>query len=170
MEPTDYLPVLNVLDERDVFDLLRYAICTYQAVAPCSPPAPERTAQLMRRGRAALTAVRDHMINTVHKLDADAAVKHAVDKAVGKAPSHPELIPAWTSWREAVHDLIHNGCRAVGIDQADAVEGAMTKTGYQRRTTGPLTIEIEALTAAGVLWHHTPHGVFWTDLDLDHEN
>ncbi|MEU9421198.1 hypothetical protein [Streptomyces sp. NPDC048272] len=165
IEPMDCPPVLDVLDERDVFDLLCYAICMYQAVAPCSPPAPERTAQLMRRGRAALTAVRDDTIIVVHRLDADAAMEHAVDKAVGDVPVHPDLLPAWTSWREAVHDLIHNGCRVVGIDQADAVEGAMAKTGYQRRTTGSLTNEIDALTAAGAWWHHTPHGVFWTDAE-----
>ncbi|WP_327309785.1 hypothetical protein OG730_41620 (plasmid) [Streptomyces sp. NBC_01298] len=92
-------------------------------------------------------------------------MKHAVDTAVGAAPVHPGLIPAWTSWRGVVHDLIHSGCRAVGIDQADAVQGAITMAGYQRRTTGSLHNEIDALTAAGAWWHHTPHGVFWTDPD-----
>ncbi|MFD6471613.1 hypothetical protein [Streptomyces goshikiensis] len=92
-------------------------------------------------------------------------MNHAVDKTVGAAPVHPALIAAWTSWRGAVHDLIHSGCRAVGIDQADAVQGAITATGYQRRTTGSLYKEIDALTAAGAWWHDTPHGVFWTDAD-----
>ncbi|MFE8941176.1 hypothetical protein ACFYNX_27340 [Streptomyces sp. NPDC007872] len=66
-----------------------------------------------------------------------------------------------------MHDLIHNGCRAVGIDQADAVQGAITATGYQRRTAGSLYNEIDALTAAGAWWHYTPHGVFWTDADQE---
>ncbi|MFB7836001.1 hypothetical protein [Streptomyces sp. NPDC056056] len=80
-EPTDYPPVLDVLDERDVFDLLRYAICMYQAVAPCSPPDPERTAQLMQRGRAALIA------------DREAAKEHTADTPPSDISTAPDPAP-----------------------------------------------------------------------------
>ncbi|MFE0778072.1 hypothetical protein [Streptomyces sp. NPDC058861] len=104
---------------------------------------------------------------TMRRLDAEEAVTHAVDKIVGAAPVHPALTAAWSSWRSVVDDLIHSGCRAVGIDQADAVRGAITAVGYQRRTTGSLHDEVEALTAAGAWWHDTPQGVFWTDADQE---
>lgn len=41
--------VLDTLSTSDVHDLLRYALCMYQWVAPCSPPTAERTAAIMPR-------------------------------------------------------------------------------------------------------------------------
>lgn len=163
--PTDDLipvpqSVLDALSVQDVHDLLRYGLCMYQPVAPCSPPAPERTADIMRRGRAFLIATRR---DSVIRLDADAAVNYATDRAVGPAPADRALLPAWETWREAVYHRFHNACRAVGLDQPDAVRSAMRATGYQRLTPGPLSYEVDTLTQAGAQWHHTPSGVFWTD-------
>ncbi|MFD6329156.1 hypothetical protein ACFWGI_06205 [Streptomyces niveus] len=162
--------VLDALSPSHVHDLLRYALCIYQPVAPCSPPTAERTADIMRRGRAFLTGARDepgpaHTPDTVIRLNADAAVNHAVARVAGPAPAYRALRPAWETWRAAVHEHLLNRCRAVGIDESDAVRSAMTHTDYQRRTPGPLSDEVEALTGAGALWHHTPYGVFWTDPD-----
>ncbi|MFF1678783.1 hypothetical protein ACFVYG_22420 [Streptomyces sp. NPDC058256] len=153
--------VLDAFSAQDVHDLLRYGLCLYQSVAPCSPPTAERTADIMRRGRAFLIATRD----TVIRLDADAAVNHATDQTADPAPSDRALLPAWETWRDAVREHLRNGCRAVGIDQPDAVRSAMRMTDYQRRTPGPLSDEVDALTQAGAQWHHTPSGVFWTDPD-----
>ncbi|WP_030183402.1 hypothetical protein [Streptomyces sp. NRRL S-813] len=139
----------------------------YQAVAPCPPPSPERTNDVLRRGRAFLTASTAGQADPagrVVRLDADAAVDHAVDHLLGPEPADRALRAAWGLWRAAVRDHLAGGCRAVGIDEADAVRGALHVTDYQRRTLGPsLSDEVDALTEAGAQWHRTPYGVFWTD-------
>lgn len=133
----------------------------YQPVAPCSPLSPERTAEVLRRGRLFLTTTTP---DTVVRLDADRAAEQAASQFVGPEPTDPALRPAWAVWRAAVRNHLAAGCRAVGIDRADAVRGALRSTDYQRRTPGPsLTDEVDALTEAGARWHDTPHGVFWTD-------
>ncbi|MGW9031897.1 hypothetical protein ACWGQ5_49470 [Streptomyces sp. NPDC055722] len=87
--------VLDVLSASDVHDLLRYALCMYQAVAPCSPPSPERTADVLRRGRAFLTtdAADPGTPGIVVRLDADHAVDHAADQMVGPEPANRALNP-----------------------------------------------------------------------------
>ncbi|KNE83307.1 hypothetical protein AB0B04_19085 [Streptomyces xinghaiensis] len=153
--------VLDALSASDVHDLLRYALCMYQPVAPCSPPSPERTAEVLRRGRLFLTTTTP---DTVVRLDADRAAEHAASQFVGPEPTDPALRPTWAVWRAAVREHLAAGCRAVGIDRADAIRGALRWTDYERRTPGPsLTDEVDALTEAGAQWHDTPHGVFWTD-------
>ncbi|MEU1601252.1 hypothetical protein ABZ468_53460 [Streptomyces sp. NPDC005708] len=143
----------------------------YQPVAPCSPPSPERTADVLRRGRALLTAdpADPGTTGTAVRLDADQAVDHAANELVGPEPPNQDLKLAWAVWRAAVRQHLECGCRAVGIDQADAVRNSLRMTDYRRRTPGPsLTDEVDALTEAGAQWHHTPYGVFWTD--PDHQN
>jgi hypothetical protein len=144
----------------------QHSIDGWSVISEDVAPVTATATQLADAIRILLADHNEPTTDTVVKLDADQAVNHAADKLVGPEPTHKALKPAWAAWRAAVREHLTNGCRAVGIDQPDAVRNAIRATDYRRRTPSPsLTDEVHALTEAGAQWHHTPSGVFWTDPD-----
>jgi hypothetical protein len=100
----------------------------------------------------------------VIELDADKAVAHAGRSAVGPEPHDPDQKHDWEALYAELRARYLNGCRVVGICREDAVSSAID-LGLYEPSSSPrsMVAEVEALTAAGAQWHHTPYGVFWTD-------